>query len=302
MSFPHEWLAVGAAACWALASLSAAPASAHLGAFAFTRWRMVCAALLLCSLATIQGGWVSLTDPALGNAWLLLAVSGVIGIFVGDSALFGCMNRLGPRRSGVLFATHALFSVALAWVFLGETLGGVVALGAVTLVGGVMLAIAFGKRSDEAHQWEQIKGALWVGVALGLLAALCQSVATLMLKPLMAAGVDPVAASAVRMLAAVAAHLALRVTGANVAKAQNPLTPKVLATVAWNAALAMGLGMTLILAALRGGSAGLVAILSSVTPVLLLPLLWGVYKRQPPLAAWVGAVLTVTGGALVLSR
>ena len=75
-----------------------------------------------------------------------------------------------------------------------------------------------------------------------------------------------------------------------------------LALVAWNAALAMGLGMTLILAALRGGSAGLVAILSSVTPVLLLPLLWVVYKRQPPLAAWAGAALTVAGGALVLSR
>lgn len=302
MIFSHEWLAVGAAACWALASLSAAPASAHLGAFAFTRWRMVCAALLLCSVATVQRGWTSLTDPSLGNPWLLLAVSGVIGIFVGDSALFGCMNRLGPRRSGVLFATHALFSVALAWVFLGETLGGLVALGAVTLVGGVMLAIAFGKRADEAHAWEQVRGALWVGVALGLLAALCQSVATLMLKPLMAAGVDPVAASAVRMLAAVAAHWTLRATGAEVAKPQNPLTPKVLATVAWNAALAMGLGMTLILAALRGGSAGLVAILSSVTPVLLLPLLWVVYKRQPPLAAWAGAALTVVGGALVLSR
>jgi drug/metabolite transporter (DMT)-like permease len=302
MTFPHEWLAVGAAACWAMASLSAAPASAHLGAFSFTRWRMVCAALLLCSLATVQGGWTSLSDPALGNPWLLLAVSGVIGIFVGDSALFGCMNRLGPRRSGVLFATHALFSVALAWVFLGETLGGLVALGAVTLVGGVMPAIAFGKRADEVHAWEQVKGALWVGVALGLLAALCQSVATLMLKPLMAAGVDPVAASAVRMLAAVAAHWTLRATGAEVAKPKNPLTPKVLATVAWNAALAMGLGMTLILAALRGGSAGLVAILSSVTPVLLLPLLWVVYKRQPSLAAWAGAALTVAGGPLVLSR
>jgi len=305
MTLPHEWLAVGAAACWALASLSAAPASAHLGAFAFTRWRMLFAAGLLVSLATWQGGWASLAGPVnlnVGNPWLWLAASGVIGIFVGDSALFGCMNRLGPRRSGVLFATHALFSVALAWVFLGETLGGVVALGAGLLVTGVMLAIAFGKRADEAHAWEQVKGRLWVGVALGLLAALCQAVATLMLKPVMAAGADPVAASAVRMLAALAAHLVLRASGAGVSQALNPLTLKVLFTVAWNAALAMGLGMTLILAALRGGSAGLVAILSSVTPVLLLPLLWMVYKRQPPLAAWAGAALTVAGGALVLGR
>jgi hypothetical protein len=38
----------------------------------------------------------------------LLALSGLIGIFIGDTALFACMNRLGPRRSGVLFATHAI--------------------------------------------------------------------------------------------------------------------------------------------------------------------------------------------------
>ena len=302
MSVPHEWLAVGAAACWALGSLSAAPASAHLGAFAFSRWRMVCAAGLLGGLATWQGGWASLANPALNNPWWLLALSGWVGIFVGDSALFGCMNRLGPRRSGVLFATHALFSVVLAWVFLGENLNGMVAIGAGLLVVGVMLAIAFGKRSNESHAWEQVKGHLWVGVVLGLLAALCQAVATLMLKPLMAAGVDPVAASAVRMLAAVVAHMALRSTGAKVSLAQNPLTPRIMLAVAWNAALAMGLGMTLILTALRGGSAGLVAILSSVTPVLLLPLLWGVYRRKPPLAAWLGAALTVVGGALVLAR
>jgi drug/metabolite transporter (DMT)-like permease len=299
LSLSFEWLALGAAACWALASFSSAPASAHLGAIAFSRWRMLFASLLLGALATGRGGWATLDAAGLG----VLVASGLIGIFLGDSALFGCMNRLGPRRSGILFATHSVFSALLAWVWLGERFSGVVLLGATLLVGGVMLAIVCGKRADETHPWEQVRGRLAVGVGLGLLSAGCQAVATLMLKPLMASGtVDPVAASALRMGAALAAHTVLWGSGAAIARPLNAPTAAVLARTAFNAALAMGLGMTLIVAALQGGSAGLVAIFSSVTPVLLLPLLWGAYGRRPPPGAWLGAALTVAGGAVILGR
>ncbi len=67
-----------------------------------------------------------------------------------------------------------------------------------------------------------------------------------------------------------------------------------------SAAVAMALGMTMILIALRDGQAGLVAVLSSVTPVLILPLLWLVYQRRPANGAWLGAALAVLGTALIL--
>ena len=96
-----------------------------MGAFAFTRWRMLFASLILCVIVAFTGGWRSLSGDAVG----LLVVSGLIGIFIGDTALFACMNRLGPRRSGILFATHALFSVLLAWAFLGEHIQGLALVG-----------------------------------------------------------------------------------------------------------------------------------------------------------------------------
>ena len=42
------------------------------------------------------------------------------------------------------------------------------------------------------------------------------------------------------------------------------------------------------------------AVLSSVTPILILPLLWLVYRRRPALGAWLGAVLAVAGTAMIL--
>jgi drug/metabolite transporter (DMT)-like permease len=293
-----EILAALAALCWAVGSIFSANASSRMGAFAFTRWRLFFALTILWALAAFTGQWRSLDGPAVG----LLAISGLIGIFIGDTALFACMNRLGPRRSGVIFATHALFSAVLAWLFLGETLLGWTLLGSGLLVSGVMVAIAWGRRLDERHAWEDTRGALMSGVLLGLLAALCQSLATLMIKPLMTTGIDPVAASAVRTSASFLAHLLLLWSGFRLSKVQQALTFETLRNTWASAAVAMALGMTLILAALRNGQANLVGILSSLTPVLLLPLLWLIYKRRPAMGAWTGAGMAVLGTALIMAR
>jgi drug/metabolite transporter (DMT)-like permease len=292
----YEYLALLAAACWATGSLLSAPAAVHLGAFSFTRWRMFLAATVLWSMVLFTGSWQTLD---LANAGLLV-LSGLIGIFVGDTALFASMNRLGPRRAGVLFATHSLFSVVLAWFWLGETLWGFTLIGSSMLISGVMIAVFFGKRNSEQHQWESNQGNLTTGVILGLLAALCQAVATLMLKPLMETDIDAIAASAVRMTAAFTAHFCLLAAGLKVARSYQPVNKRIFTLVLVNTLLSMVLGMTLILQALKYGDAGMVAVLSSVSPVIILPLLWMVYKKSPAAGAWAGALLTVTGTVLIL--
>jgi len=63
--------------------------------------------------------------------------------------------------------------------------------------------------------------------------------------------------------------------------------------------LAMGVGMTLLMYGLAIGDAGVVATLSATTPVLILPLLWMTTGIRPPLMAWISAVVTVLGIALI---
>lgn len=291
-----ETLALLAAVCWAVGSIFSAQASSQMGAFSFTRWRLFFAMVLLWAISVYSGHWRSMY----WQAFWWLGLSSLVGIFIGDTALFACMNRLGPRRAGVLFATHALFSVALAFVFLGETLWGMTLFGSLLLVGGVMVAIAWGRRANEMHEWEQTRGRLRVGVLLGLVAAIGQAVATLMMKPLMSTGLDPITASAVRTTTSFAAHGLLWALGLRIAQLQQPLDRKVLWNTFASAAIAMALGMTLILAALREGQANLVGVFSSVTPVVLLPLLWLVYRRRPAWAAWLGAGMAALGTTIIL--
>jgi drug/metabolite transporter (DMT)-like permease len=64
----------------------------------------------------------------------------------------------------------------------------------------------------------------------------------------------------------------------------------------------MGVGMGLLLWALSLGDVGAVGVLSSISPVMVLPLLWWKFKRIPAWGAWLGAALAVSGTALMLTR
>ena len=295
---PYDLLALGAATCWAVGSVMSVTPARHLGAIAFTRWRMAMVAVMLWAVVAVQGSWHSFDS----HAWGIMAISGLIGVFVGDTALFAAMNRLGPRRAGVLFATHAAFSAVLGFALLDERMSLQALLGGVLTLAGVMLAILLGRHKGETHDWEADRGHVGLGVALALLAAMCQAVGSLIAKPVMAQQVDPIMASAVRVTVATAAHAVLLLSGFRAARASRAPTLRVLAQTGLNGFIAMGIGMTLVLLALEKGDVGMVAILSSVSPILVLPLLWLQLKRAPAPGAWLGAVLTVVGTALILWR
>jgi drug/metabolite transporter (DMT)-like permease len=293
----YEIAALGAAFCWALSALLAVGPSGHLGAIAFTRLRLVVVFVILGLYAFFTGGWTTI-----GQADLLpIVASGLVGIFLGDTALFMTMNRLGPRRTNILFAMNAPISAVLAWLVLDEVLSPRGVLGIAVAIAGVVLAILFGKRRAQLHQWESIKGPLLVGVVFGLTAALGQSVGSLIIRPVMEAGIDPVSVSAMR--AGVAAVVLTALGRASpLFRQANPLTWRIAGQAALSGFLAMALGMTFVLFALSGGKVGIVATLSATTPALMLPFLWLRTREVPALGAWIGASLVITGSALIFTR
>ncbi|MBX9296726.1 DMT family transporter [Chromobacterium vaccinii] len=293
----YDLAAVGAAGCWALGGLLGAAPSRHFGPFAFTRLRLTLLTIVLGGVSLLSGGWHTISAASLWPALL----SGLAGIFLGDTVMFASMNRLGPRRTGLLFATHSVFSVLLGVLFLAERLSAGAMLGSLLVFGGVLLAVAFGRREVDAHAWER-NDKLAAGVALGLAAALCQALGTFFAKPAMAAGLEPVTASALRMGVSCGAHYLLWLSGWKLAKSRGPYTPRMLGQTALNGLVALGLGMTLIMLALQHANVSTVGILSALSPVLILPMLWVVLKRPPPPLAWIGAAVSCAGTALVVVR
>lgn len=291
-----EWLALAAALLWAIASLLSVTPAQHLGSFAYSRWRMGCTAIILTSMAMFTGGWHSVTAEHITPMML----SGLIGIFIGDTALFACLNRMGPRQAGLLFSCHAVFSAILGYFLFSESMTSMELLGSLLVFSGVVLAIFFGRRGQSQHALENIKGSLWIGISLGLLAALCQALGGIIAKPVMQTEIDPVAASAIRMISAFVAHCLLRATGVKISRATQKMNMRIFIITAVNGFLAMAVGMTLILYALRDGNVGMVALLSSTTPIMLLPILWLYTKQRPNRYAWFGALVAVAGTGILV--
>jgi drug/metabolite transporter (DMT)-like permease len=291
----HETAALAAAACWALTGMVSATPAQHLGAVRFNQLRMVMVFILLGGFVAATGSWRTIPSAHA----MTIVLSGFIGIFVGDTALFLTMNRLGPRRTGILFAMNAPMAALLAWIWLGEILTPRALAGIALTMAGVTLAIVFGKRRNQLHHWESIKGPLWIGVGLGLGAALSQALGSLIVRPVMAEGADPVAASAMRTgVAALCLTLFVRLPIRSL-RQTGRLTPPIAARVALSGILAMGLGMTLLLFALSGGEVGIVSTLSATTPALILPLLWLRTGEMPAAGAWLGAALVIIGSGMI---
>ncbi|WP_049976183.1 DMT family transporter [Azospirillum sp. B506] len=306
--------ALGAALCWAAGGLIAIGPVRVLGSIAFNRVRLTIVATALLVATTLMGGWQTLD----AGAALTLALSGLLGIVVGDMALFWSLSRLGPRRNVVIYAANAPLTALLAYALLGEALGPWTILGVALVTLGVMLAVAL--RSGSTHSWEAIQGSLLAGVSVCLLAAVGQAAGSIIAKPVMAAGADPVASAAVRvttaalMFTAIGALSAMR--GGTAATAgggrsdrllaglfvPRGLTPKLMLQIAGNGLLGVGLGMTLLLVGLAHGNAGVVATLSALSPVLILPMIWLLTGQRPSLGAWAGAAVAVAGVALIVNR
>lgn len=286
-----EFFALAAALCWSSGGLLATNPTRTLGAVTFNQVRISLVFVMLSLMALVTGGWTTLTL----NSAALLTASALIGIFVGDTCYFAGMKRLGPRRSSILFTTNAPITVILGYVLLGEQLPGRTVAGCTLIMIGVFLAVFHGTTAAQRHSFEQIQGSMAAGVALSLFAACCQALSIVIARPVLASGVDAVAASALRAAIAASVLSVVWILRAPAGRPSVPLTPRLLGQVALSGFMAMALGMTFFLKALSYGCAGLVSTLSATSPVLILPVLWVTTKERPAPWAWVGAIFAVAG-------
>ncbi|MEC7982542.1 MAG: DMT family transporter [Pseudomonadota bacterium] len=281
--------ALGAALSWTMAALVSHRPATELGSLHFNRVRMIVATLIMGTLLIVSGRPAAIPP----EFWLPIMLSAVTGVVLGDFFLFVTMRRLGPRRTNVLFATNAVFAAIIGWVILGEVVSARTAMAVLLGFGGVVLAVVFGKRRDLLHKWESVMSPLWIGVVAGLLAAICQAFGVVFARPVMAAGVDPVAVTLAR--AVVGAAVFWATLPFDRSRVGMPLLPrgKLLALTGLNGLFGLGVGAAMLMAALETGNVATVTILSSTTPVMILPFIWARTGRMPAPAAWLGAILVV---------
>jgi drug/metabolite transporter (DMT)-like permease len=287
--------ALGASLCWAVGSLIAHRPATQLGAFEFTRTQLISSFALLIVIVTALNGWQSVT----WMYWPSFVAASLIGVVFTNLAMIACLRRGGPRRMQLLVSMSAPFAALLGFLFLGESMSPRKLIGVGLAFSGLLLAILFGRRGQ--HRIEAVQGSLAVVIALGLFAAICHAVGLIALKPALLAGTDPLAATALRTGGGALVISVVALWPAEAFETPPKRTPSVVLGAMLPGFVGYIAAVSLQLYALRSYDAGIVAVLSSMAPVLMLPMIWIMSGDPPPFSAWLGAILAVLGAGIIFA-
>ena len=288
-------LAILAALCWSISSLVSADVTRSIGGLAFNRVRLFFVSLMLITYTFYLNTWETINIEFL----ITILISGIIGIFLGDTFLFIALQKIGPRRNNILFSLAAPFTIILNIIFLNQIMSVIQLTGCFSVFIGVVIAITYGDSKNSNHKWEKVEGSLYIGIIFGIIAALCQAIGLIMMKPILNAGADPIASAALRTLISFVLLSFTFFINLDIFNSKKKINLKIIYQSILSGFLGMALGMSLLLIALKNADAGIVATLSSTSPIMILFLIWFLTKKIPSIGAWIGTTIAILGTGLI---
>lgn len=172
-----EFFSVACAACWALAVVLFRRSGETLPAFELNLFKNVLATGLMVPTILLVDG---ISWPGYSAAeWLVVIVSGVIGIAVADTWYLRALNLMGASRTGVVASLYSPFVIMLSILFLGEVLIWWQYFGFVLVLAGILMVTWRQNRRDVSLR------AIRLGVAFGTAAVLMMAAGIIMVKPIL---------------------------------------------------------------------------------------------------------------------
>jgi drug/metabolite transporter (DMT)-like permease len=275
--------ALGAALAWSITSLLARTLMPHYGSVTINAVRSGIAGALLIGCVMVVDGPRVLTAMS-GRAFLILAVSIVAAIGIGDSVFFESTRAIGLGRAMTIATTYPIGAALMAVVLYGERITPPIAAGTLLTLGGVALIV--GVRSEARPE------RLWFGVWTAVVASVAWAVSAVLMKtPLQE--IEPLTAQAIRLpLASALLWLTPWTRGAAAALRQGGQGP-LLRLGALSVITAAS--SVLFVASLKYAGVAVGSVLSSTAPLFALPL--GVMFLGERVSVWtvLGALVAVAG-------
>jgi drug/metabolite transporter (DMT)-like permease len=298
-----ETAAVVTAALWTSCSILFASAGKRIGALSVNAYRIVMATALLGLTHLVL--FRTIAPPADRSQWFFLGLSGVAGLALGDFGYFGALVFLGPRRGVLLMAMAPIFSVVSGYFILGEVLSLWNLVGIIVTLSGVTWVIL--EKEIHTHEPPISMRQKTYGILSGLGGAIGQGLGLVLSKygMLVAGGgatgrLNTLSATLIRMIVAAAfVWLLVAVSGR---------LPRVLAARRDGTAIGRTfagavtgpfIGVWLSMVAVTYAIAGVAATLMSLMPVMVIPILWVLYRQRTSLRGVAGAAVAVAGVAIL---
>lgn len=175
--YAGELFSVGCAVIWAFAVILFRKSGEQVHPLALNLFKNVLAFILF--LPTILLFGERFYFPAPGQALLVLAVSGAVGIAVSDTLFFLSLNYLGAGLTGLVVCMGSPFTIFFSILLLKESFSWLQVLGAALIVAAVLLSTLEPGAKTPTHR------RIVQGMMFGILAAATGAAGVVIMKPVL---------------------------------------------------------------------------------------------------------------------
>lgn len=293
-AFKGEIFALVAAFLWALASLWFKTLGKTIRPLELNLLKGLLA-LLLFAVTSLLIGESYLSLPLI--SLIVLAVSGAVGIGLGDTMFFAAINRLGSSRALLLTVLAPPMAALFGWAFMNEKLSLAAWAGILITILGVTWVIS-GQSRDENGQPHRLQ---WSGLFFGFMAAFGQATGAVLSRWALAqGGISALQTAVLRLIAGTLVLLlwsALRheKIGTWIKTGSNPrLWGKLAAVVLLGTYTAIWLQQL----SFQFSPVGIASTLLATSPLFIIPIA-ALNHEKPALRDVLGGVVAIAGVALI---
>ena len=237
--------------------------------------------------------------------WMWFALSGIVGLAIGDAFLFQGYILVGPRITTLFMASVPVISTIFGMVFFHENL----------MLSGVgwYFGDAGGNRNCIIG-WKEQPGSNGIsekdhnrnyllGIGCGIGAALGQAIGLALSKNGLTGGFPSLSGTLMRMISAFAVIwlIALFTGKARSSLQETSQQPKGLIAIILGSIVGPFLGVWTSMIATQSEMLGISATLMSLTPVFVLPFVYFIFKERVSKRAIAGTVVALIGISILLT-
>lgn len=182
--------AVGTLLSWSVGTLAFTRASRRIDPGLLNKARLMIAVVgtgLIAWLSTSMLPWQLILSPST-TAWMWLALSGIVGLTIGDFFGFTSLMILGARRQSVVGTVAPIFALIGGWALLDERLTWLSMLATLLTIGGVMWSMSSVEERNAVHK--EGYGSFTKGLLMAIGGAACQGFGLVLAKMGMQSGID----------------------------------------------------------------------------------------------------------------
>ncbi|MCB2295151.1 DMT family transporter [Clostridium algoriphilum] len=289
-----EMAALATAVCWTITAVTFETAGKKVGSISVNLIRLIFAFTLISIYNLFSRGMILPIDAS-SSAWLWLTFSGIIGFVIGDLFLFQAFVVVGSRISMLIMSTVPPITAITGFIIMGERITPLGLAGMLITIVGIGIVILTKNPDDKKVRLSHpIKGLVYAFIG-----ALGQAFGLVFSKFGMGS-YDPFAATQIRIIAAIIGFSIVITISRNWGKVFVAFKDmRAMKYISIGSLFGPFVGVSLSLLAVQHASTGIVSTITSITPILLIPVSIIIFKEKVIPKEIFGAIITLLGISLL---